>query len=212
MRRIRLYRLQTLRCGSHWPFGDKKKPLVVMHSLVLFVRIHASDAFFSDRHSLITHSFALSNEPNHTMFTHFPLTCNAPNLVSAICCLILVIVLVCFSFKRGASYIEWAYHIGDQPIYRLLFLIAIVLAAQHRAFFPVAILLAVLFMVINSMVPMLTELDETFVFGAPLTDCGVYSAEDVKATGTAFHGMNGGAGGYGENGVDEQHRVPMGVE
>ena len=70
-------------------------------------------------------------------------------------------------------------------------------------------------MVINSMVPMLTELDETFVFGAPLTDCGVYSAEDVKATGTAFYGMNGGPGGYGENGgngVNEQHSVPMGVE
>lgn len=124
------------------------------------------------------------------MFTHFPLTCNAPNIVSAVCCLLLVVVLVCFSFKQHSSYIEWAYHIGDQPIYRLLFLIAIVLAAQHRAFFPVALLLALLFMVINSMVPMLTELDETFAFGPPLTNCGAYSAEEVKQVGTPFYPMN----------------------
>jgi len=100
-------------------------------------------------------------------------------------------VLVYFSCKRNSSYIEWAYHIGDQPIYRLLFLIAIVLAAQHRAFFPVAILLAVLFMVINSMVPMLTELDETFAFGPPLTDCGAYgSAKMVNKVGTPFYPVN----------------------
>lgn len=124
------------------------------------------------------------------MLFHSPLTCSTPDVVSAVCCLVLVVVLVCFSFKRGASYIEWAYHIGDQPVYRLLFLLVLVFTAQHRTFFPVALLLALLFMVINNMVPMLTNLDETFVFGAPLVACKAYSAEDVQAVGTPFYPLN----------------------
>lgn len=118
------------------------------------------------------------------------LVCDPTTLASAICCLILVVVLVCFTYKRGGSHIEWAYHIGDQPVYRLLFLIVIAVAAFHRTFFPVALLLATLFMVINNMVPMLTELDETFVFGAPLTSCDAYSAASVKAVGTPFYPIN----------------------
>ena len=71
-----------------------------------------------------------------------------------------------------------------------MFLVLIAVAAHHREFFPVALLLALLFMIINSMVPMLTELDETFVFGSPLTDCSAYSSESVKEVGTPFYPMN----------------------
>lgn len=103
-------------------------------------------------------------------------------------CLILTLIVVCASYGKGASYVEWAYNIGDQPIYRLFFLLFILFAAQYS--FSVALLLALLFMVINSMVPMLTELDETFVFGKPLTDCDNYKKESVDAVGAPFYPIN----------------------
>lgn len=103
-------------------------------------------------------------------------------------CLILTLIIVCASYGKGASYVEWAYNIGDQPIYRLLFLILIVFATHYS--FSVALMLALLFMVINSMVPMLTELDETFVFGKPLTDCSNYDKASVDTVGTPFYPIN----------------------
>lgn len=108
--------------------------------------------------------------------------------VSLTASLILTLIIVAASYGKGATYIEWAYNIGDQPIYRFAFLVLILLATQYS--FSVALLLALLFMVINSMVPMLTELDETFVFGTPLTDCNNYTKESVEKTGTPFYPIN----------------------
>ena len=103
-------------------------------------------------------------------------------------CLILTLMIVCTSYGKGSSYIEWGYNIGDQPVYRLLFLLLIVFATQYS--FSVALMLALLFMVINSLVPMLTELDETFVFGTPLTNCQNYKKESVEQVGTPFYPLN----------------------
>ena len=132
---------------------------------------------------------------------------NPSHVASAVCSLVLIIAIVSFSFRSGGRHLEWAYHVGDQPLWRLVFLVLIAVAAHRREFFPVALLLTLLFMIINSMVPMLTELDETFVFGAPLTDCGAYSAESVKEVGTPFYPINvrdkrdqDGGDGVGEHG------------
>lgn len=104
-------------------------------------------------------------------------TDNSTNvLLSTTICLFVVAMLVIVSRQTGSSYIDWAYNIGDQPIYRLIFLIVILIVSQCS--FSVALLLAMLFMVINSMVPLLTNLDETFVFGTPLTNCSNYDTED----------------------------------
>jgi hypothetical protein len=89
-------------------------------------------------------------------------------------CLILTLIVVCASYGKGASYVEWAYNIGDQPIYRLFFLLLILFATQYS--FSVALLLALLFMVI--------------VFGKPLTDCDNYKKESVDAVGTPFYPIN----------------------
>jgi hypothetical protein len=92
------------------------------------------------------------------------------------------------SYGKGSEYVSWAYNVGDQPVYRLLVLLLILLAANHS--FSLALMLALLFMVINSIVPMLTELDETFVFGSPLTDCGAYTKDAVQKEGTPFYPMH----------------------
>ena len=97
-------------------------------------------------------------------------------MLSTTICLFVVAMLVVVSRQTGSSYIDWAYNIGDQPIYRLLFLIVILVVSKCS--FSVALLLAMLFMVINSMVPLLTNLDETFVFGTPVTNCSNYNTED----------------------------------
>lgn len=106
--------------------------------------------------------------------------------------LILVAVVVVYSGKPGASHIAWAYHIGDQPLFRLLFLVAIMVVAQYS--FPIAMMSVMLYMVINSMIPVLSQLDESFVWsgpqGSPLSACNSYSAESVKRVGTPFYPMH----------------------
>lgn len=107
---------------------------------------------------------------------------------SIIACLILTTIIVGASYGKGSTFIEWAYNIGDQPIYRFLFLLLILLSVHYS--FSFALLLALLFMMINSLVPMLTNLDETFVFGSPVTDCGVYNKKSVEEVGTPFYPIN----------------------
>ena len=106
--------------------------------------------------------------------------------------LILVAVVVVYSGKPGASHIAWAYHIGDQPLFRLLFLVAVMIAAQYS--FPIALMSVLLYMIINSMIPVLSQLDESFVFsgpqGPPVSACDTYSTQSVKRTGTAFYPLH----------------------
>mgnify|MGYP007000225046 len=80
------------------------------------------------------------------------------HIISLSISLILVAVIVAFSSKNGSDYISWAYHIGDQPLYRVIYLALILVASLYS--FPVALLLVVLYMMINSMIPVLSELDE----------------------------------------------------
>lgn len=148
------------------------------------------------------------------MTPHVSLQCTASHITAVICVIFLVLLIVSFSSHRGGSRLEWAYHAGDQPLYRLLFLTAIAVAAHRPSFFPVALLLTLLFMMINSMVPMLTELDETFVFGAPLTTCSAYNKKDVDKVGTPFYPINvvetaadNGGDGVGEAG---DRGIPLG--
>jgi predicted membrane metal-binding protein len=136
------------------------------------------------------------------------LTDTPSHIASALCSLVLIVVIVSFSFRGGGRHLEWAYHVGDQPLWRLVFLVLIAVAAHHREFFPVALLLALLFMIINSMVPMLTELDENFVFGAPLTDCSVYKSESVQEVGTPFYPMS--VNGQESRRVDGVQTIPYG--
>jgi len=108
--------------------------------------------------------------------------------------LALVAVIVVYSGKPGASHIAWAYHIGDQPIFRLLFLVAITVTSVYSL--PIAMMMAMLYMVINSMIPVLSQLDETFIWsspGPPVSACGAYSASSVKQVGTPFYPLHDNA-------------------
>ena len=113
-------------------------------------------------------------------------------LTSWIATLLLVAVVVVYSGKPGGSHIAWAYHIGDQPLFRLLYLVAVMFAAQYSL--PIALLATMLYMVINSMIPVLSQLDESFIWsgpqGPPVSACGAYSAESVKRVGTPFYPLN----------------------
>jgi hypothetical protein len=101
---------------------------------------------------------------------------------------VLVAIIVAFSSRRGVKNIAWAYHIGDQPVYRLLFLVAILWISTYS--FSIAIMLVLLYMMINSMVPVLSELDESFVHGPPLTSCNVYNKDSVQQIGTPFYPLH----------------------
>jgi len=117
---------------------------------------------------------------------------DAMQITTGLATLLLVAVVVVYSGKPGGSHIAWAYHIGDQPLFRLLYLVAVVLAAQYSL--PVALLATMLYMVINSMIPVLSQLDENFIWsgpqGAPVSSCDAYSAQQVKEVGTPFYPLN----------------------
>ena len=108
--------------------------------------------------------------------------------VSIVATVVLTLIVVGASYGKGATFIEWAYNIGDQPLYRFLFLLLILFSVHYS--FSFALLLALLFMMINSLVPLLTNLDETFVFGSPVTDCSIYNKKSVEEVGTPFYPLN----------------------
>ena len=113
------------------------------------------------------------------------------NTVSMIISLLLVVAVTAFSTQSGSKYVMWAYAIGDEPLGRMVFLILVGLISVYYSF-QVALMLVVLYMLINSMVPVLADMDESFIgianeaFGPTLTDCSAYSADEVKAVGTPF--------------------------
>jgi hypothetical protein len=109
-------------------------------------------------------------------------------IISLSISLILVSIIVAFSSKKGSDYISWAYHIGDQPLYRVIYLGLILIASLYS--FPVALMLVLLYMMINSMIPILSELDETFIFGPPVSECNAYDKASVKRIGTPFYPLH----------------------
>ena len=94
---------------------------------------------------------------------------------------------------------HWAYEIGDTPFYRLLFLLFILVIASYMNLFPVALMLVLLYLVTNSIIPMLTHMPEKFLFGAPLTDCNSYNKASVKRVGTPYYPLNNVDGGGNTN-------------
>ena len=122
--------------------------------------------------------------------------------------IVVVAVIVVVGRTPGVAGMQWAYEIGSQPFYRLLFLLVVLVVASSTEYFPVALMLVLLYLVINSMVPMLTNLPESFVFGPPATECDAYNQASVKAVGTPFYPLNNEGGG-GNRAFDKQ-QVPGG--
>ena len=120
--------------------------------------------------------------------------------------LIVVGVIVALGRTPGAGSMQWAYEIGSQPFYRLLFLLVVLVVASQAHFFPVALMLILLYLVINSMVPMLMDLPESFVHAPPLTDCNAYTKESVQRVGTPYYPMNNENG----NPAFDKEQVPQG--
>ena len=120
--------------------------------------------------------------------------------------LIVVGGIVAVGRTPGVSSMQWAYEIGSQPFYRLLFLLVVLVVASQVHFFPVALMLVLLYLVINSMVPMLMDLPESFVFGPPATDCSAYQKDSVHNVGTPYYPLNNKNGNRASN----MEQVPQG--
>jgi hypothetical protein len=104
-------------------------------------------------------------------------------------CLILYIAIYVGRADEN-SYGAWAYHVGNQPFYRLLFLIAIVGTSLYS--FPVALLLLIIYASAATIVPTVGDLDETFLFGAPVSNCGTYNTKSTDRVGTTMYPLNDG--------------------
>lgn len=136
------------------------------------------------------------------------LSSSVQRCIVLVLCIFVVSVIVVVGRNPGVGGIQWAYEIGSQPFYRLLFLLVVLIVASSTEYFPVALMLVLLYLVINSMVPMLTNLPESFVFGPPATKCDAYNRASVKSVGTPFYPLNNESGG-GNRAFDRQ-QVPSG--
>jgi hypothetical protein len=113
------------------------------------------------------------------------------NIIAIGLSVVLVLCITLLSAQTGSTYITWAYVIGDEPFGRMVFLICVALIASYYSF-PVALMLVVLYMLINSLVPVLSDMDESFidianeVFGPTLTNCSNYEKDVIARVGTPF--------------------------
>jgi hypothetical protein len=118
---------------------------------------------------------------------------SSPSMQQCIVLLLSLIVvggIVALGRSPGVGSMQWAYEIGSQPFYRLLFLLVVLVVASQAHFFPVALMLVLLYLVINSMVPMLMDLPESFVYGSPVNDCSAYNKDSVDFVGTSVYPIN----------------------
>ena len=122
--------------------------------------------------------------------------------------IVLVGLIVMVGRDPGVAGMRWAYEIGDQALYRFIFLVLVLVIASYANLFPVALMLVLLYLVINSMIPMLSNMPENFVFGPPTTDCNAYNKASVQRVGTPFYPLNNEANG-GNQAFDSQ-QVPNG--
>ena len=97
----------------------------------------------------------------------------------AVLCIVVLTVVV-YSGTPNRAYLGWAYDVGDQPVYRLLFLLAVAFIAPYS--FPVTLMLVLLYMLVATRVPVLADLDERFVlsddpneYGPPVAKCSAYA-------------------------------------
>ena len=112
------------------------------------------------------------------------------DVVTWVSVFVLVGIIVVYSGRPAGTHITWAYHIGDQPLFRLLYLLGVMFVADRSL--PIAILAVTLYLLINSMVPVLSQIDENFIWntkdaGKPVANCGNYSEKSVEKIGTPFY-------------------------
>lgn len=109
-------------------------------------------------------------------------------ILTHIVIIFLVIVLVLYSSRIETIYPSHMQKISQEPLYRLIFLLVIVLLTEYNL--PIAILAAILFMFMIHDVSILSKVNEGFLFGPAVNTCDIYKKEDIEKDGGPFYPIN----------------------
>lgn len=98
------------------------------------------------------------------------------------------IVVSFYSSKTENSYPVRIHQYVREPIYKIVVGILIVLLAQFNLALAILVMMVYLLMVLD--INLLSDVNESFVFGPPVSSCSTYNAKDIKETGAPFYPMN----------------------
>lgn len=110
------------------------------------------------------------------------------NLIIYIFIFVFWIVVSFYSSKAENSYPVRIHQYVREPIYKIVVGILIVLLAQFNL--ALAILVMMVYLLMVSDINLLSDVNESFVFGPPVSSCSTYNSEDIKETGAPFYPMN----------------------
>lgn len=110
------------------------------------------------------------------------------NLIIYIFIFVFWIVVSFYSSKAENSYPVRIHQYVREPIYKIVVGILIVLLAQFNL--ALAILVMMVYLLMVSDINLLSDVNESFVFGPPVASCSTYNSEDIKETGAPFYPMN----------------------
>tara|TARA_B100001057_G_C22205103_1_gene702353 strand:+ start:120 stop:464 length:345 start_codon:yes stop_codon:yes gene_type:complete len=110
------------------------------------------------------------------------------NLIIYIFIFFFWIVVSFYSTKAENSYPVRIHQYVREPIYKIVVGILIVLLAQFNLALAVLVMMVYLLMV--SDINLLSDVNESFVFGPPVAACSTYDSNDIEKTGTPFYPIN----------------------
>lgn len=110
------------------------------------------------------------------------------NLITYVFIILLWLIIVFFSTRAENSYPNHLHQYTNEPLYKLIILILIILVSEFN--FTLSILLTIVFLLMISDINLLSEVNEGFIFGPAVGSCSIYSPEDIKKTGTMFYPLN----------------------
>ena len=109
--------------------------------------------------------------------------------------ILVVLLLVFVSSKKSEHGFSWMYNVTKEPVFSLVYLVVLIVIASNETFFPVAVLLMVIYLM-HSTTPVMSRVSEHFMLGPPVANCDIYDEKKISEYGTPFYPLNAKHGSF----------------
>jgi hypothetical protein len=110
------------------------------------------------------------------------------NILTYLLILFLLVIIVIYSSTIESIYPSQMQKIASEPIYRLILLIVIIIISEYNL--ALALLCAIVFIFMVNDVSLLSNINESFLYGPAVNSCGIYDSKDIKEVGTPFYPLH----------------------
>ena len=107
------------------------------------------------------------------------------NILTYLLILFLLVIIVIYSSKIESVYPSQMQKIANEPLYKLILLVVIILISEYNL--ALGVLCAIVFIFMVNDVFMYSNINEGFLFGPAVNSCGIYDSQDIKEVGTPFY-------------------------